>query len=92
MSVRVELSQRTWDAAVRNAKTRAALEAKARKVQSRAEGIASSEGVDLSAKVTSGVRPKGRPYARVSSDNVAQEFGNSKTARRRIMGRAAESS
>jgi hypothetical protein len=89
---RVELTYEFIQRAAQSRPVRAALDQKARRVQSRAEGIASAEGVDLGAKVTSGTRPKGRPYARVSSDNVAQEFGNSKTARRRIMGRAAESS
>jgi hypothetical protein len=89
---RVELSQKTWDAAVNNAKTRAALATKAGRIKARADSLAQAENVKLDSQVTSGRRPKGRSYARVSSPNVQQEWGGSNTARRRILGRAAESS
>jgi hypothetical protein len=78
--------------AMRHPKTRAALATKAAQVRGRAESLAGSEKVELNSSTSSGTRPKGRPYARVESPNVAQEWGNSKTARRRILGRAAESS
>lgn len=90
--MRVEIGRETIEQAMRSIQTRAALEAKARKVQQRAEQLAESERVDLSSEVSSGTRPKGRPYSRVESANIEQEWGSSKTARRRILGRAAESS
>jgi hypothetical protein len=90
--VRVEYTRDFIVKAMQHPKTRAALAAKAARVRGRAEALAGSEKVKLDASTSSGTRPKGRPYARVSSPNVAQEWGNSKTARRRILGRAAESS
>lgn len=91
MSVRVRLSQRTWDAAVKNRKTRAALDEKARQVAARARQLAAAEGVDMTVETSSGVRPRGRTYARVSSpDGARQEWGTSRTGKRRILGRAGE--
>ena len=37
-----------------------------------------------------GTRPGGRQYVNVIGDNVEQEWGSSRTERRRILGRAAE--
>ena len=68
---------------------RDALAEKARTLASRANSLGASEGVEMDAKVVEGTRPKGRPYADVRSENVAQEWGDSNTKRRRIMGRAA---
>ena len=76
--------------AAQNPKTRRALHDKAVQVQRRAEGIARGDNVTLNSKVVDGTRPKGRPYSRVESPNVAQEWGSSKVDRRRILGRAAE--
>lgn len=77
---------------MRSAPVRAALRARAERVRARAEQIAAGEDVELESSLSEGTRPRGRPYARVSSRNVGQEWGDSKTARRRVMGRAAESS
>lgn len=71
---------------------RKALRAKADRVLARAESIAASEGVQLDARVEEMTRPKGRAEARVLSTNVAQEWGDRATARKRILGRAADSS
>lgn len=68
---------------------RAALADVARGVARKANAIGRSEGVDMDATVSEGVRPKGRPYSRVSSDQADQEFGTAKTPRRRILARAA---
>lgn len=89
---RVELTYEFIKKAAQSAQVRAALSVKARKVQNRAEAIAASENVKLNSSVRDGTRPKGRPYSRVESPNVSQEWGSSSTARRRILGRAAESS
>ena len=88
---RVEISSRTILAAEKSPAVRKALLKRAREKQNRAESIASSEGVDLESKVVEGTRPKGRPYARVQSTNVGQEWGDRHTERKRILGRAAES-
>jgi hypothetical protein len=89
---RVEYSRDLILQAMQHPKTRAALASKAAQVRGRAEGLAGSEKVELNTSTSAGTRPKGRPYARVSSPNTAQEWGSSNTARRRILGRAAESS
>lgn len=87
---KVRLSYRWIGDAARKPKVRKALAGKAAQVRSRAERIAASEGVSLDSSVTEGTRPKGRPYANVTSPNVAQEFGTARVRRRRILGRAAE--
>lgn len=91
MVARVELSNKTFIDAMQTKTVRKALRKVADKKQDRAEQIAASEGVELDSKVVEGTRPKGRPYARVQSSNVDQEWGNSNTKRRRILGRAAQS-
>lgn len=63
----------------------------ATRVQRRAEMLAGSEGVKGNFWTEAGVRPGGRPRVNVYCDNVEQEWGSSKTARRRVLGRAAES-
>lgn len=57
--------------------------------KARAEQLAKAEGVEMTVTTVAGVRPGGRPFVNVVSDNAAQEFGTSKTERRRILGRAA---
>jgi hypothetical protein len=76
--------------AMRSKVTRAALRAKAEKLANRADSLGASEGVEINARVKEGTRPKGRPYARVESDNVSQEYGDREYERRRILGRVAE--
>lgn len=66
------------------------LQAKADKVAARAKSLAASEDVEMNITTVSGVRPKGRAYVNVVGDNADQEFGTSRTARRRILGRAGE--
>ena len=75
---------------MQSAVVRAALAKRARELASRADSIGSSEGVDVNARVSDGTRPKGRPYARVTSQNVGQEWGDRYTERRRVLGRTAE--
>lgn len=67
-----------------------ALQAKAEQIASRARALAESEGVRMNVTTQVGVRPKGRPFANVVGDNVEQEWGSSRSGRRRILGRAAE--
>lgn len=75
--------------AMRRPEVAAAIEAKAREIAARANAIGDAEGVDMDARVVTGVRPKGRPYANVVSEQVGQEWGTDRTGRRRILGRAA---
>lgn len=91
MATRVQISDKTFTDAMQTRKVRAGLKVLAEKKQQRAESLASSEGVELDSRIVEGTRPKGRPYARVQSSNVAQEWGNSRVKRRRILGRAASS-
>lgn len=65
------------------------LKAEADKRAARVRQLAAAEGVEMEVKVVSGVRPKGRAYANVVSDNPDQEFGSSKSKRYRILGRVA---
>lgn len=68
----------------------AALREKADQIASRARQIDSGEGGKARITVREGIRPGGRAYADVVSDDVDGEFGTSKTARRRTLGRAAD--
>jgi len=60
------------------------------RIKANAEGIAANEGISMQVTTEAGVRPKGRPFVNVVADNAEQEFGSSRTARRRILGRAGE--
>lgn len=86
------LTDRLFREVVTKPSVRKALKKKAEQAQGRAEAIAQGEGEKLDSRVTEGTRPKGRPYARVSSTNVAQEYGTTVKERKRILGRAAEGS
>jgi hypothetical protein len=69
---------------------RQAIEREARTLAARAQGLSNAEGVDARVTTATGSRPGGRPFARVISDAAEAEFGTGKTARRRVLGRAAE--
>lgn len=78
--------------AMQSSGVRAALRKKADGLATRVDAVGSSEGVAMNAKVSEGTRPKGRPFARVESDQVSQEWGSRDSERRRILGRVAEES
>lgn len=66
------------------------LRAIAENIGREAETMAAAEGEDdVDVEVTSGVRPKGRPYAQVSMD-ADQEFGTYWKPKRAILRRAME--
>ena len=69
---------------------RVALQQVADRVAGRARHIAETEGVDMEITTVAGTRPGGRQYVTGVGDNVEQEWGSSRTERRRILGRAAE--
>lgn len=89
MAARVRLSSELIVQAMQSQTVRAAVAARADRIASRAKKIAQDEEVDVTITRTDGTRPKGRPFSRVTSDNVDAEWGTSKTSRSRIMGRAA---
>lgn len=86
----IELSFEYIQSAARHPGVAAQLAVVANRIKTRAEKIAQNEGVDMKVSTETGVRPKGRPYVNVIGDNADQEFGSSRTGRRRILGRAGE--
>lgn len=74
---------------MRSGPVRAALRDRAERIGARAELIATDTNYEFQHRIVEGVRPKGRPYATVQSDDAAQEFGTWGKKRRRILGRAA---
>ncbi len=86
----VEISREYIQSAMQHPAVRAQLGVIADRVARRARSLASSEGITMSVEVEQSIRPGGRPQARVIGDNVGQEWGDSKTAKRRILGRAGE--
>lgn len=87
---KLEISRDYVRAAANNEAVRAQLGVVARRVKARADALAAAEDVEMETWVEEGTRPGWRPQAVVYGDNVEQEFGSSREARRRIMGRAAE--
>ncbi len=90
MAARVRISYEFIRDAMQSQGVRDSLRKKADELASRVDSLGSSEGVEMETNVSEGTRPKGRPYARVESENVDQEWGDRYTERRRILGRAAE--
>lgn len=86
MNLTYEYIQRAAQSAV----VRKGLQAKADKIKARVESIAAAEEVTMQVTTEAGIRPGGRPFVNVVSDNAEQEFGSSRTKRRRILGRAGE--
>ncbi len=68
---------------------RDALRAQANRIAARARQLDAADGGGARISVRDGIRPQGRAYANVISDDAAGEFGTSKTSRRRTLGRAA---
>jgi hypothetical protein len=91
MAAKITLTSEFIVAAMQSQVVRDALQERAYEIVNRADAIAASEGVDVETDVTTGTRPKGRPYARVLAD-AEQEWGSTYMDRRRILGRAAEGS
>lgn len=86
----VEISYELIQKAAQHRDVRARVQDKAEEVAAGARRLASQEGVEMGVKVVSGTRPGGRPFSNVVGDNADQEFGTSRSERRRILGRAAE--
>lgn len=75
---------------MRDAGIRAALANKAEEIATAARSLNTTEHVKATVGVEHGTNPLGRPYSRITSTAGAAEFGTSITARRRVLGRAAE--
>lgn len=86
----VEITPEFIQSAMRDPGVTAHLQVVADRVAARAKGIAATEGIDMEISTVAGVRPLGRPYVNVITNNVEQEFGTSRTERRRVLGRAAD--
>ncbi|GJF04959.1 hypothetical protein [Pseudonocardia sp. D17] len=90
MPTRLTISFEGVGAAMKLPGVRRAIADRADALANRARAINQAE--DVAARVTteSGTRGTGRPYSRVTSTAADAEFGTSRTARRRVLGRAAE--
>jgi hypothetical protein len=86
----VEISYELIQRAAQHPDVAKQLQVVADRIKGRAENLAESEGVDMEVTTESGIRPGGRPFVNVVADNADQEFGSSRSARFRIMGRAGE--
>ncbi|WP_343317780.1 hypothetical protein AAFM46_10995 [Arthrobacter sp. TMP15] len=85
----MEISRELMLKAMHHRDVKAHLQVIADRRKKRVEQLAKAEGVEMTVTTVAGVRPGGRPFVNIVSDNVDQEFGTSRTARRRILGRAA---
>lgn len=93
-----EVSKELINEAMRHPDVVSHLEVVARRVVSRAQGIASAENVKMRFWIESSVRPGAkskisgteRPQSMVYGDNEGQEWGSKDMSRLRILGRAGE--
>lgn len=90
MATKVTISNDFIVEAMQSETVREALKARAARIAARARALASAEAPDMRIEQIDGTRPKGRPYSRVTGSDIDQEWGTSRTERRRILGRARE--
>lgn len=86
---KIVISEELIRSAMQSQTVRDRLDQRRDRIASRARALASREEVDADIRTSSGTRPQGRPYARVTAD-AEQEFGSSMMGRARILGRAGE--
>lgn len=86
----VEISYEYIQQAAQHPDVAAQLQVVANRVKVRAAALAKQEEVDMTVTTVAGVRPGGRPFVNVTTDNPDQEFGSSRSGRYRILGRAGE--
>lgn len=89
-SRRMTVSFEGIGAAMKLPGVRAEIANHAQTLANRARAINQAEGIAANVTTESGTRANGRPYSRVTSTAADAEFGTSRTARRRVLGRAAE--
>ncbi|WP_064076698.1 hypothetical protein [Prescottella equi] len=88
MAAPYRLSRKQFEAIMRNPQVQQRLKDVGRGVMSRAQVITNDEGGSAQISLESGIRPGGRAFTNVTSSSAAEEYGNSKTTRRRALGRA----
>lgn len=88
---KVRITRDTVFRAMQSQPVRDALKVRAEQIKNRAEMLKGdsvhTENTNL--EVSSGTRPKGRPYSRVTSDNPDAEYGTMKSPKIRLLGKAA---
>ncbi|WP_263170681.1 hypothetical protein [Streptomyces sp. SCSIO ZS0520] len=93
--IRFEFDPACLPEVMASAPVRSALRAQAEEIVPRARALARAEvGEEFADSITVSeeIRPRGRPTAKVVADRAdaeAHEYGDSSTARRRVLGRAA---
>ncbi len=80
--------KKMWDSLNRDKKLQAAVTERAHKTAGRATEISRESGGTANYSVTSGIRPGGRFYASVVSDNGAEEQGTEEVPRTNALRRA----
>ncbi|NKS94620.1 hypothetical protein GS876_10345 [Rhodococcus hoagii] len=88
MAGRYRLSQEQVKTIMRNKALQQRLQDVGRGVMGRGQQITNHEGGSAEITLESGIRPGGRAFTNVVSSSAAEEYGNSKTKRRRALGRA----
>ncbi|EGD24656.1 hypothetical protein HMPREF0724_11774 [Prescottella equi ATCC 33707] len=88
MARRYRLSPKQYETIMRNKQLQQRLKDVGGEVQARAQSITSAEGGSAQISLESGIRPGGRAFTNVVSSSPEEEYGNSKTKRRRALGRA----
>lgn len=83
----LRISRELIEEAMGSPVVRAALLARAKRIETAANSMAPA---DVEIWVEDGTRPKGRPFANVFSSDVDGEWGTAFTEQRRILGRAAQ--
>lgn len=86
----IEISFEYIQQAARHPDVVAHLQVVADRVKARADALAREEEVEMTVSTVAGVRPGGRPFVNVTTDNPGQEFGTALHKRYRILGRAGE--
>jgi hypothetical protein len=86
----VEISYEFIQQAAQQPGVLAHMQVVADRIKARAAALAGQEGVEMELDTIAEVRPGGRPFVNVVSDNPDQEFGSATSARYRILGRAGE--
>lgn len=87
---RMTIDFRAVGDAMRSQGVRRALAQRADRIAAAARSLNAAEQVDARIGREDGTNARGRPYGRITSTAVDAEYGTSKTARRRVLGRAAE--
>lgn len=83
-----KVSDKMWRSVNRNGAVKKALIKRAEVVRARAESISRQAGGTANYTIRSGIRPGGRVYVDVVSDNPDEEFGTEEVQRTNALRRA----